>query len=263
MKGIIKISIASILLLSCTSNADTSIKETYFDSGKLKDQVEMLGDTVKHGKYTIYHENGNISQVGNYYMGLIHGEVNFYYESGTLKTRCNYIDDRPDGLCSNYYPSGELAGIISFDEGLKKGKGLLYHKSGELKAYIFYGDNEEVIYRRDYSIDGNLLKENGRFFIQKTIINAITFDVGDTLGAVFHTVSPPKCGSYLTVLIRDQENEIVHSEVVTSDDDGIFSIDYVLNYKGTYMISAVFDLECQTLLPDDHITLQAGLITVK
>ena len=93
-------------------------------------------NSVKHGRWRYYYENGNLHisatfkngwlnglflqkgedgqklQRKNFKDGRLHGICELYYKSGQLMYKANYKYGKPHGICENYYGNGQLKQTI-------------------------------------------------------------------------------------------------------------------------------------------------------
>lgn len=237
-----------LVLFSCNISSEKYERKLYYKSGKIKSIQTLDTDSVRNGEYRIFHENGNLAQKGFYDEGLLQGELLFYSESGNLETKCNFENGDVNGLCYNYYPSGNLAGIINFKNGLKAGDGLLYFENGQLEAYIYYSDGEEVLYRRDYSESGDIVKEKGYVFPEKLILNDTLFNVGDTLEVLFRPVNPPNCQVSLVIRELNDFGELVVENSFDLNGESFLEYKSPLIQKGSFQLEAYIEFDCNTLL---------------
>ena len=65
-------------------------------------------DERRHGKWTLYLENGNCSSIASFKHGLKHGEWVMYDEDGSIVCRMFYKNGKKSGTWE-LYKNGELA----------------------------------------------------------------------------------------------------------------------------------------------------------
>ena len=68
----------------------TSIKEDYYENGKLKSKWEHLPDKRKHGESTQWYANGNLKERGIYTNGQKDEKWTYWYENGNKMKEGNY-----------------------------------------------------------------------------------------------------------------------------------------------------------------------------
>ncbi len=129
------------LVLLCQCSTVTPIT-TYYDSGEVKELFFTDEDNKKQGKYTLYHKNGSVKEIGVYKNGLEHGtfiqyrhnqiessyekkegKLNGYWrmyhtETGKLRYEDQFLNDTLNGLCKRYYRDGTLKYQCVFKDDL-------------------------------------------------------------------------------------------------------------------------------------------------
>lgn len=153
----------SILIISCKKSV-----KTYFDTGELREVVEIDKDSLRHGTYLRYHisgkvaeeilydkgkilgvkklffENGKVEQESQFENGQMNGFHKVYYESGKLKVDANVVNGEFSGSFKKYYENGQLQEVVNFVNDLENGPFEEYYENGKLKWKGNYlnGDHE-------------------------------------------------------------------------------------------------------------------------
>ena len=227
MKNFSKLLLIITLLLSCNDN--TKKVRIYDSEGDIESIETIYKDSIRHGEYQIFFKNGNISQEGKYYYGNVQGEVKFYYETGELNSK------------------------INFQRHKKFGNATVFYKNGLINSFLYYGANEEVLYRMDFSEDGELIKENGCVFLNKAIINDTLFNLGDTFSAKIEFVNPEKISIYINIFV-ELNNEIIYSKTEGFESDKIYIFETELKEKGHYKIGFIYNSSCGNLMIEESRT---------
>lgn len=244
-----------ILIQSCTK--DDNSEEEYYPTGELKSKVG-ISDGIRDGEFEVYYENGKLKSKGKYNHGILVDTIYNFYPNGVLELKLPVpLNSKDKVVSTSYYPSGKLKFKIDLVEGKKRGQGFLYfEKSGALKAYIYYADNSEVMYRRDYNESGTLIKEEGSLAPERLWLNKVNFKVGETMEGTVFTIEPPKChikvysGKYdLQKGVLINKEELAQSEV-----DGFYRYKKTFENQGDYYWGVYFELGCETLLSEKERT---------
>jgi antitoxin component YwqK of YwqJK toxin-antitoxin module len=89
----------------------------------------------------MYHENGKISEEGNWKNNRWTGPYKLYYENGTPQHEFNFnATGKREGPVKYYHENGELAIEGNFVNGKESGVIKEYHENGDLKAEKTYND---------------------------------------------------------------------------------------------------------------------------
>jgi antitoxin component YwqK of YwqJK toxin-antitoxin module len=149
--------------LACKKSA-----KTFFDTGELKELIEINTDSSYHGKYKrffisgnlaeesdfdngvqvgvkkLFFENGKVEQETQYKDGVVNGFYKVYYESGEKKVEATIVNGKFEGIFKKYYEGGALEEVVTFKDDLENGPFEEYYKNGKLKWKGSYlnGDNE-------------------------------------------------------------------------------------------------------------------------
>tara|TARA_B000000441_G_C21686542_1_gene316833 strand:+ start:509 stop:871 length:363 start_codon:yes stop_codon:yes gene_type:complete len=83
-------------------------KTSYYQNGNVREIGYFDLDERRHGKWTLYLENGNCSSIASFKHGLKHGEWIMYDEDGSIVCRMFYKNGEKTGTWE-LYKNGELA----------------------------------------------------------------------------------------------------------------------------------------------------------
>jgi antitoxin component YwqK of YwqJK toxin-antitoxin module len=168
-----------IFLYSCDSTVNT-----YHPNGNVETAYHVDKDSLKHGPFIRYFENGQIAEEshfihgkqdgqrvlyypngqkeseGTYVDGELHGEKRVYYDSGELMISSNYEHSEVVGIFKKYYKNGNLLEEVTFENDLENGPFKEYYEDGTIKwkGQYLNGDNEFGIIEH-YNEAGELIKK--------------------------------------------------------------------------------------------------------
>jgi len=143
-----------------------SIWQIYNKSGMLVNK-EMYANGVAVGVWKLYDYLGNIVKETPYTNGKIHGVQKEYFENGYLKRTATFSMDTLTGDMRIYYPSSGIRIKGVYDKGLQD------------KDWVYYTQNEEVIYIETYS-KGELLHRldsQGKPFVVEQEQDTVRLDI--------------------------------------------------------------------------------------
>ena len=75
------------------TGSDLTVRKWYYEDGSLKKVQEFLGDTIEHGTYMFYNEDGILLDSSQIKHGKFHGKRFLYYDNGSLKRVITYKND--------------------------------------------------------------------------------------------------------------------------------------------------------------------------
>lgn len=118
------------------------LQEDYYPSGRKMNETGYEADQ-QSGKYAAWWENGNQASTGfyklirqpeGYYNSVKHGTFKEYQENGILQREENYVDGNPNGIFRRYYKNGKLT-----EEGEYKTENNRSNKTGVWRYYYESG----------------------------------------------------------------------------------------------------------------------------
>lgn len=115
------------LFFSCINKRDSELSEVkvvfsddmitkkwYHDNGDLKKIQDYTLDSIRHGRFLLYHENGQLSDSGYYDNGIVSGDYFLYYKNGKRESKRKYINGQLRNAI-NYDTLGEVTSYASCD----------------------------------------------------------------------------------------------------------------------------------------------------
>src|SRR5690606_19527152 len=104
----------------------------YFEDGK----TPKIRETYSGGKLTgeryEYFPSGNIAVVATYKFGLLAGSYRTYYENGTQATSVEYRNNRKTGPFVSYHPNGKVKEEGQYIADKRHNEWKEYDESGQL-----------------------------------------------------------------------------------------------------------------------------------
>jgi len=148
--------VAVVFLSACGGN----IIEERNDHGNLTASYAVKDDSIKHGKYTAFHEDGSVFEESTYFNGLVHGVRMMYYEGNKkIQTLETYDNGEMVGLFEEYHLNGQVAFSGIFTDGAMEGVFKKYSESGQLIEEVTFVDSEENGPFKEYHLNGQLAAE--------------------------------------------------------------------------------------------------------
>ena len=87
---------------------------------------------VRHGKFLIYYDNGNIEIKGQMDDNINVGKWQYFYESGEIESEGYFVNNQPEGKWVWYFRSGELKEEGEFKQGRRVGKWKNFDENGNV-----------------------------------------------------------------------------------------------------------------------------------
>ena len=109
----------------------------YYESGEKMSEGEMRQGR-ETGKWTCWHENGNMKSIGYYSDGLRDSLWQWFDESGIPTSTGMYRHGVENGTWMLYYHDGVVSDSGAYHDGLKEGLWKYYHEIGRLKSAVIY-----------------------------------------------------------------------------------------------------------------------------
>lgn len=139
-----------------------------------KDTLEIakLKKGKKHGKQTLFYNNGEVQRISNFKNGLRNGKVEYFLQGNKDPVRIEHYKAYPKeetarlhGLYKTIDTQGNLIQLIKYKNGLRNRKYELYHNNGKLREKGTYEDNLNIGKKRTYTADGILLRDENFIII--------------------------------------------------------------------------------------------------
>ena len=164
MKPFLIILTLPLFLFSCQEK----LIKTYHENGSVHEEYSYEGDSLKHGPYIRYAEDGTLLEQSIYEQGYLtgtrkiysstgnieiqeeyknkklNGPYYVYHENGKVQLEASYQDDVMAGIVKIYYPSGNIKEEVTFEDSRENGPFTEYHENGNIawKGTYRNGDNE-------------------------------------------------------------------------------------------------------------------------
>ena len=142
--------IAAYLIAWLGGQSQSFETKKYYDEEKLDLQeiIEFrLSDSIPHGVYQSFYQNGNAKIKGNYKDGLPDGSWVYFYENGRKKTEGFYRASTQQGRWTYYFESGQLKASGTLENGEKTGYWTNYFENGNEKSSgSYFQDQKEGIW---------------------------------------------------------------------------------------------------------------------
>jgi uncharacterized protein len=170
------------LLLCLVSIGCKKADKTYYDTGELKELINVDDNGNRHGEYKrfdidgviletgqyedgfqigkkiIFYEKNLLEQESEYKEGEMHGMHKVYFKNGKLKTQATYQRGELNGPFKQFYEDGSIKEVLNFDGGEENGPFEEYYKSGKLKWQGTYYNGKEVSKLTLFDEQGTILK---------------------------------------------------------------------------------------------------------
>lgn len=187
-----------------------SVKEYYSSNDQLKLKGSYLSSDAildeRHGRFTTYHENGQLEHEVRFKNGKEDGEVITYYPDGKVKSKGEYFGGKETGEWVYYYENGQISGQglffggdlngdwtwyyedgtpkkkARYKNGVKDGKFITYHKNGVKEIDCYYESDSFYGYYSEYW-DNEKLSAFGKYFNNKR----------DSVWMWYHANGNPSC----------------------------------------------------------------------
>ena len=122
----------------------TGIWIEYFCNGNMKNKLTFTNGRPD-GYAQMFHENGKISEEGNWKNNRWVGNYKLYYDNGQVQHEFVFNPSgKREGAQKYYYDNGQIAIEGNFSNGKEAGLIKEYHENGDIKVGV---DAFEVIWR--------------------------------------------------------------------------------------------------------------------
>ncbi len=155
-----------LLLFMClVTQAQTFEYRTYYDKEKthLKEIISLREkDSVLHGPYSSFMQNGAPKASGYYDKGNPVGQWTYYFESNHIRAQGNLQNGKQNGPWEYYYETGTLKALGHMIDGIREGEWINYYENGDEKSRGIYLDNKKDG-KWEYYFEGGGLKAETYF----------------------------------------------------------------------------------------------------
>ena len=118
----------------------------YFDDSEQLYISATIKDSVWHGVYLEYYENGELASNLNYTEGSLEGTQKVFYPNGSLSQIINYKDDLEDGHWLEFFSNGDTLKKVNFQNGKEEGSFIEFYKNGILLPTCPSLNNSDIKY---------------------------------------------------------------------------------------------------------------------
>ena len=147
------------------SSCEDKIMLSYYETGEKYEEYQYIADSVKHGIYRKYSQEGILIESSNYVNGKLEGERIIYnYKSGVKEISEIYNNDLLDGRHIVYHPNGEMQSFGVYKNNVLSGIVKFYDTSGILKDEFQYVNNLEIIPFEEFHENGTLKWEGTKSY---------------------------------------------------------------------------------------------------
>ncbi|MFT7880152.1 MAG: hypothetical protein ABXS91_07145 [Sulfurimonas sp.] len=108
------------------------VKKEYYTGGMLRSEFLMYDKTGMNGLRKIYGYNGKLTSKAEIQNGVKHGKETVYDDDGRVRLVKPYIKGRIDGVATAYYDNGSPMMTITYLKGVKHGPATKYNKDGSV-----------------------------------------------------------------------------------------------------------------------------------
>ena len=190
----------------------------------------------RHGKGTIYYEDGTIYQTGNFLKGQKHGEFNIYYPNGQIIQKSNFKYNLRNGLLKEWSNKGVLIFSGGFSKNVKNGIFKYYFDNGTQKKYMAYS-NGFLCFSNEYDSLGKL--KNAYNYFRDTIVKNKDGNFEFVIDLMIRNKSFEFIDfsyAYNSIINLDTINLTPNSSVRLQLDTSIFTIPFLTNKTGRYSL---------------------------
>lgn len=124
--------------------------------GFFKEVYHINKDSILHGPYIKYYQNGIIADSCEFFNGHIHGTRKLYTEEGILEIEESYVNGNFEGPYITYYSNGQIKKQQQYVNNMIQGQVNQYYPSGKIKAIIEFVDSYENGPFTEYYENGNM-----------------------------------------------------------------------------------------------------------
>lgn len=137
-----KLGIVVVLFITLLCACKNSNK-TFYDTGELKELIEVNGNGEKHGAYKRFDIDGSVQEEGAFVNGKQSGIKKLYTDDGILESTSSFVNGNMQGPYQVYYPNGKLKIDASYKNNALNGVFKKFNEKGGLKEVVTFVDGEE------------------------------------------------------------------------------------------------------------------------
>lgn len=214
-------------------------------------EIASLKNGKKHGKQTLFSNNGKISKISNYRNGLLHGRTDYYEEGFSKIYRTEHYKSYPSanksdlhGSYAVFSPAGKLVEKYIFQNGRKNGWYTLYHEDDKIREAGYYESDLITGNKKTWSKDGILREDENYIIIPNPLLNPTQKN------------QPGKKNTNLQKAILEKIS-VLHGNTKHFFSDGKLALDHNLKYGKKEGLNREYyenqKLKAQAIYKDDEI----------
>ena len=140
-----KVSLWFLFLLSLISCSKRPIiVQEFSDSGLLYKEYEIDQDSLKHGLYLVYHDDGEtLFEKSTYDFDLLHGKRTLFYSNGQIEIEEYYNHGLIIDTLYVYFANGSIQRKVPYEDGTIEGVLTSYYEVGGVKEHVTFSNNAE------------------------------------------------------------------------------------------------------------------------
>ncbi|WP_242157370.1 toxin-antitoxin system YwqK family antitoxin [Aestuariivivens sediminis] len=115
------------------------------------------------GIWKIFHQNGILKEVGEYNKGFKKGNWKEYSEKGQILSYGNFLQGEENGDWKYYFDNGQLEKEGAYECGFEIGEWKTYHRNGQIKELGLYSKKHNKIGEWKYYFDNGHLEKTGKY----------------------------------------------------------------------------------------------------
>jgi hypothetical protein len=190
-----------------------SLKE-YYPSGELKYEFEIDSDSIPHGKFRSYSEDGTllaelvydhgkrngkhilyypsktIKEIYHYSHGVLKDSIVEYYESGKIKKVLQTKDGKINGSRKEFYENGSISFISNNIDSIIHGESISFDKNGFINLWTYHDKDSLISYVLYNDKNPKLIEKEQRIVTIETNLKDKKCKLGDTIKLNFGLLGP-------------------------------------------------------------------------
>jgi uncharacterized protein len=149
--------------------------KTYYDTGELKELINVDDKGNRHGEYKKFDIDGEILEIGSYENGAQIGKKIIYFEKDLIEQESEYKEGKMHGIHKVYYKNGKLKTQATYQNGELNGAFKQFNEDGSIKEVLNFEGSEENGPFEEYYNSGKL-KWKGTYYKGKEVGKLTLFD---------------------------------------------------------------------------------------
>ena len=150
------LSLIFIILSSCEDKKDKTIV-SFYETGEKFEEYQYIADSLKHGYYRKYSDQGFILESSNFKNGKLDGERVIYdFYTGIKEISEIYKNDILEGRYIIFHPNGEMNMLGVYKNNVLSGTVSFFDSTGGLTEEVQFVNNFQVFPFQEFHENGNL-----------------------------------------------------------------------------------------------------------